>query len=531
MPGWTPGVDTVDGPPTAARRAVTDSHVRSVVSETRVWRRDPTVLADGGQPRESDHADRLFDRLPDPAVLVDCGHDEPRVVRLNEAFARTFGYDADAVVGEPVRALLGPSADVATIEQVGAGAGSCELSRETAEGNRRDYLFRSVPVGADRWYGVYTDITDRTAHAATLSALHETTRELMAAETAATVFDIGVRTARDILGHEVAAVYRYDEDEAALVPAVTTAGTEALLDSVPTFHRGNGIIWRAFETGEPIRWDTVDEAPDVFDTATPVRSALLFPLGERGVLFVAATESAAFGERDRSLGQRLAADVRAALDRVEREQALRERERELARRNERLDEFAAIVSHDLRTPLDLAGAHLELAAEGDDDHLDDIAAAHERMSDLIGDVLAWAREGDIVESTEAVSLSALATECWADRAVEGATLDVVSERTVEADPDRLRQLLDNLFDNAVAHAGPDVTITVGDLPDGGFYVADDGPGVPADERESVFEFGQSLAPGTTGFGLAIVGRIVESHGWSIRLVDSDDGGARFEIRC
>jgi signal transduction histidine kinase len=71
-------------------------------------------------------------------------------------------------------------------------------------------------------------------------------------------------------------------------------------------------------------------------------------------------------------------------------------------------------------------------------------------------------------------------------------------------------------------------VTVGDL-DGGFYVEDDGPGVPEDDRESVFTAGYSTADDGTGFGLSIVKQVTDAHGWSIALTESGAGGARFEI--
>ncbi|MDS0281392.1 ATP-binding protein [Haloarcula onubensis] len=491
----------------------------------------PRVTTDGGRSCDTNRPDPLFDALPDPAVLADLGADDPTVCRINDAFARTFGYDAEAVVGDPVRDLLAsPPADaLAALRSPAADA--CEVRRETAAGRARDYLFRCVPAdAADRVYAVYTDITERAAHAATLTALHETARELMAAQSAEEVVDIGVHTARDVLGYEMTAIHRYDEATASLVPAVTTGRTTAILGDVPALS-ADSIAWRAFETGEAVVCDDVRDHPDVFNDATPVRSEMLFPLGDHGVLLVFATEPSAFDETDRSLGQLLAANIESALQQADREATLRERERALERQNERLEEFASIVSHDLRTPLDLAGAHLELAAEDGDtgDHLDDVAAAHSRMSALIDDVLTWAREGDAVEATEPVSLPSLLSECWADRQPDGATLEVETERTVPADRSRLRRLFDNLLDNAVTYAGPEATVRVGDC-DGGVYVADDGPGIPPEERDAVFEFGHALAAESTGFGLAIVGQIVEAHGWSIRLTESAEGGARFEIR-
>ncbi|MFC3477665.1 sensor histidine kinase [Halobacterium litoreum] len=206
--------------------------------------------------------------------------------------------------------------------------------------------------------------------------------------------------------------------------------------------------------------------------------------------------------------------------------------RELERQNERLGQFASIVSHDLRNPLNVAKGRLEIAREGrDDENLDAVANAHDRMEALIDDVLALARQGETIGDTDACDLRALTEESWETVATPDATLVVADELRFEADADRLRQLFENLFRNSVEHAGEDVTVTVGALDGaGGFYVADDGPGVPEDDRESVFEAGHTTDPDGTGFGLAIVKSIAEAHGWRIRVTDADGGGARFEVR-
>ena len=205
------------------------------------------------------------------------------------------------------------------------------------------------------------------------------------------------------------------------------------------------------------------------------------------------------------------------------------RERELERRNERLDEFASIVSHDLRNPLDVARGRLDLAREErDSEHLEAVARAHDRMATLIDDLLTLAREGVDVESLEPVDLAAVAEECRRGVDTAAATLNVAASVTVRADRSRLKQLLENLLRNAVSHGGETVTVTVGDL-DGGFYVADDGPGIPEGERDAVFEAGHTTDPDGTGFGLAIVERIAEAHGWAVAVAESAEGGARFEF--
>ncbi|WP_239640455.1 sensor histidine kinase [Halogeometricum pallidum] len=87
--------------------------------------------------------------------------------------------------------------------------------------------------------------------------------------------------------------------------------------------------------------------------------------------------------------------------------------------------------------------------------------------------------------------------------------------------------MENLFDNAVRHGGERVTVTVDRLSDG-FSVEDDGPGIPAEERDDVFEYGYSTADDGTGFGLNIVAEIADAHDWDV-AVSEGDGGARFEV--
>jgi GAF domain-containing protein len=202
---------------------------------------------------------------------------------------------------------------------------------------------------------------------------------------------------------------------------------------------------------------------------------------------------------------------------------------------DRLDEFASIVSHDLRNPLNVAQLSLESArANRDSEHLDRAQTALDRMDGLIEDVLAVARQGRAVEQTESVALSEVVDACWEMVDTDdGATVTVDEDVRFAANPDRVRRLLENLFRNSVEHGPTDredsISVRVGCLDCDGFYVADDGSGVPADRRDRIFESGFSTGDEGSGLGLAIVKSIVDAHGWSIDLVESDDGGARFEV--
>ncbi|WP_233125180.1 response regulator [Halorubrum sp. SD683] len=207
----------------------------------------------------------------------------------------------------------------------------------------------------------------------------------------------------------------------------------------------------------------------------------------------------------------------------------REREEELQRQNERLEKFAKVVSHDLRNPLNVVEGRLELArAECDSDQLVGAESALERGQALVDDLLSLAREGKVVTEAEPVLLKPIVEQCWASVETGDATLNVDADQAVRADRSRLKQLLENLIRNAVDHVGPEVTVEVGRLADG-FYVADDGPGIVANDQETVFESGYSTVPDNTGFGLAIVDEIADAHGWDVTVTESASGGARFEI--
>lgn len=208
---------------------------------------------------------------------------------------------------------------------------------------------------------------------------------------------------------------------------------------------------------------------------------------------------------------------------------LEEREERLQRQNEQLEQFASVVSHDLRNPLNVAQARVDLLRkECDSEHFDPIDKSLVRMEELIDDLLTLAQKGDRVDEFVATDFASLSNSCWANVATSDATLQVRMTRRVRADSTRVQQLLENLFRNAVEHGGDDVSVTVGDLDDG-FYIEDDGPGIPAQDHDDIFSMGYSTATDGTGFGLSIVKQVVDAHGWSICVPDRNGGGARFEI--
>ncbi|AFK21249.1 PAS domain-containing sensor histidine kinase (plasmid) [Haloferax mediterranei ATCC 33500] len=208
----------------------------------------------------------------------------------------------------------------------------------------------------------------------------------------------------------------------------------------------------------------------------------------------------------------------------------KEYERLIGRQNERLEEFASVVSHDLRNPLNVIQGRLELALErhDNDEDLQKAAEALDRTFELINDLLMLAREGTAVRDPGRIVLADVVTRCWGTVETGEATLAVDTNHVVRADESQVKQLLENLIRNAIEHGGDGVTVSVGSLADG-FYVEDDGHGIPADDWNQIFSTGYSTSPEGTGFGLSIVQTVVHNHGWEIGVTESQSGGARFEI--
>jgi len=205
--------------------------------------------------------------------------------------------------------------------------------------------------------------------------------------------------------------------------------------------------------------------------------------------------------------------------------------RRLERQNDRLKEFTDILVHDLRNPLQVIDHRLALYREtGDEGHLESIVATTDRMERLVEDLLRVARQGDLVTEPEPVDLGDVLAVAWEpiETASGDATLVDETAGTIMADADRLCELFGNLFRNAVEHAGSDATVRVGSMANG-LYVEDDGPGIPPELREEVFDHGVTTEDDGTGYGLSVVNTIANAHGWDVAATVGSAGGARFEF--
>jgi two-component system OmpR family sensor kinase len=218
---------------------------------------------------------------------------------------------------------------------------------------------------------------------------------------------------------------------------------------------------------------------------------------------------------------------------------------------ERLRRFLADASHELRTPLTSIRGYSEIFDRGARDRPEDLATSMRhirseanRMSELVDDLLLLARldrERPLaLEQVELTGVAAAAVDAARVKAPDRVVgFDPLAPVVVTGDANRLRQVVDNLLANAIAHTPAGTAVDVGVRADGTtalLAVADQGPGISASDRQHIFEPfhradpSRARATGGVGLGLAIVSAIAHAHGGTVG-VDSEPGsGSSFWVR-
>ena len=456
---------------------------------------------------------RIVDELPESVCIYD---GDGRFELANDHIADVYGTDPASLIGRPSRL-------VDRVREAGDGdrfAALVDGDRESLTGTVEvdlptrgevivDYALTRLVIDGefDGVLGISRDVTDERRRqrrlertSARLEALFEGSPDMIDIhDEAGEIVDANRAMTREL---------GYDRDE---VVGMDVWDVDAELDP------GEGVrLWGELEMDETVRLETTFARADGSTFPVEVHVRRIDVRGE-----------------DRFLASSRDISERKAY------------ERRIERENERLDEFASIVSHDLRNPLNVLSGYLRLAREtGTDSYFDRCERALDEMERLIEDVLALAKQGEAVGSFERVHLGELAARYddafgsadgedpfggdASGNPAPDAPIEIAidADRVICADPGRVGQLLGNLFRNADEHGGE--RVVVGDLPDG-FYVEDDGPGIDANERDRVFENGYTTSETGTGFGLSIVQRIAEAHGWDVAVAEGERGGARFEF--
>lgn len=630
------------------------------------------IVREVGDRHATDPALPLYRQAMDQASLgvtiADATRPDDPIVYANAAFERITGYTVPEVLGRNLRLLQGEDTDEDAVETIATALEEDRHVRTVVRNYRKNGTpfwnemeltpVRDASGEVTHYLGFQRDVTDRVERGRELQALHGATRQLLRAGDVNEVSNVTVETAEEVLGLPATAVYLHDPDGDRLVPAASTPSTRELIGNLPVFDRGEGIAWDVFESGETTVVDDVRGDDRTYNPDTPVEAELLVPLGDHGVLLTGSVEGGAFDDADVQFARTLGMSATAALDRADREQELRRRERELQRyetivlaagepiftmdadhrfvdvnqalveltgysRNRLIGEHASIVLGEdaierqretIRALLsgEASGSHTQEVvfetAAGDERRcllsiallpfedeyrgtvgvVRDITRRHRRAQrlEVMDRVLrhnlrnemnivrgrAAALEPlvdeDSLEHVEEIQRAADALlslsdgarrfhDAFHDEGGKVATVDLVPEVESAVDgldarfpaaeihtdlPDEakvraheaVRIPVEELVENAVVHNDrerPSVEVRITERDDQVLLlVADDGPGIPEMERQTIEEGPESALEHASGLGLWLVSWIAESSGAVLECEDGDPRGTVVTIR-
>jgi len=375
-----------------------------------------------------------------------------------------------------------------------------------------------------------------------IAALHDASRKMDDATTLQSVCEIAVEAACHALDLPLTGIWLSDDTGKQLRPVAQTDESRDLFETLPTFTAADdSLAWQAFAESDVLVFDDLRGAVSserLYNPDTPIRSELIVPLGEYGVLVSGSTEGRTFDDNDVFVAELLAASTTSELKRAEREQALDQKKSQL-------EFFNSVIRHDVLNGMTVIQARADILAEQpDDDTVRQCAQTIQHWSRDIVDVVQRVRTVVNTVSGEAsVELAPVSlTECLEDElsTVQSACPEVTVETripedvTVLADP-LLGNVFGNVLKNAVEHNVPtDLSLTVTverDSQSAVIRIADTGSGIPDDKKESIFRRGTNGHVKSTGsgFGLFFVDSMVTEYGGTVRVEDNEPTGAVFVI--
>ena len=482
--------------------------------------------------------DIVLEEMDDPVMVLD---ESNQLIDANPAADRLL--DGQISVGTSIDQALPGLLSAAQVgdEYVPDGGPS-----QTDGGKAAVYDLNNTPINDQ--YGrdqgsvvVLRDISLQKQREQTLESLQSLSQQFLGAETAQEVVEIAVSAADDVLEYPYSGAMLYDDDANVLRPAVfgdelETAyeQREAAVD--PVVEPGESDVWQVYQSGEPRLGEPIDDP----DSELPVElgGSMLYPLGDHGVLGISAgANHDGFSEDDRRFADTLATTTENALDRVEKEQALRESQALLETRSNQIRFFNSALRHDLLNGLMVVQGQIDRL---DDDVEGDAADRVKTIDEWTGDLARMAKEvrsvtkavaGDSGSEPEPIDLAEILTE-KAQKFRQGHDELTVTVEAGTLPPVRANNLLasviENIFQNAVDHNDSDAptievtahvdkeTVTV--------RIADNGPGVADEMKEEIFEEEvTSETSGSVGFGLYFVRVMVDRYGGDVRFEDRADG--------
>ncbi|ELY85537.1 PAS/PAC sensor protein [Natrialba taiwanensis DSM 12281] len=521
------------------------------------------------------------------------------IVSVNEAMERFLGVDRADLLGEHVE-IIPERAAIDADDAVEIGRAITDVDIGTAETRRvevpftdasgadRVGEFRFVPVEDTRATiaGIVRDVTDQHEYERVAASLHEITRWLLESDDPEEICSIAVHAGSDLLDLPISGVWLLDDEQGYLDPVAGTAGAYEEFGGLPRFTPPEGLIWDVFESGSVERFDDLSTVDGLYNPDSPIRSEIIAPIGTHGVLMTGSLEADRFDDTDVELLSTLVENIRAALDRADREQLLRDRTTELERQTERLEGIAEVLSTDLKRQLDAVADALadERARTGNDSWEfplaeDSVTTMLDRTERLVDDVREFARNATAVGPRNRILLERAIRDAAANSRLDESALDLDFEHAaaLRADAERFGHLLETAFDDIAARAqasesegasetrdearvssedtnerSPPVRVSVGllgiddDQPaheetqavigtetgreqSRGFYLLDTAAKRPATLDERAFDPTDDDGTGMDGLGLTLVRAIADAHDWTLS-VDDATNGTRIEVR-
>jgi len=468
-------------------------------------------------------SDMLVSELPDPVVVLD---EDGLVLDHNRAAATAFGKHR----------LGGRS-----INEVAPGLpthfdGNSVYTYSHLDTDEITYFDPRVTVVEDQHdiergrLVVLRDVTGQQRRQDRLEALQAATQQFITAESDERIADLAVTFSERVLDQDAASVFLYDEHTDALhLTAASEAIERAFPDDARVVEDPDHPVYDAYHGGSITVTDVSDRHP-----GSPFPALMLVPIGDYGLLLIGSRETGGFVTEDEQFATILARTTQVALSQIERERELRRSRQAIERRNEQVEFFDGVLRHTLRNAL--------LVMQGRADHLrDHVDETRERHLDRI---VQWCTDlselseeieaiNDTVRATEArqldtVDLAVVLRDCL-DRSTgdfEDATIDLTigDDLTVLAN-DLVEKVFDSVVSNAVTHNDapePRVEISARRIADRvQVRVADNGPGMTDEMKESVFERNVATSQTSRGFGLYFVSVMMNLYGGTVWIEDND----------
>ena len=306
--------------------------------------------------QERDLRERIFETSPTGILVVDTNG---AISFVNEYAAELLGVSKEQISDfEPLLSTVevitpeGTQAEGDIYRQIlSTGDPVYDMERQIThpDGQQRWISVNGAPLRdpSDEMTAVVLtldDITERKQYQDRLISLNELSQDLTDAETKQVVSDLVVKTALDMSPLPLIAIALYDEEHGQLRRTAQSSAVAELVGDDPLFKPEQDLPWQVFSDQSQIVYDDLPEQADIAESETPLRSTIIFPLGKYGVFIGGATTTNALSNIDISLAQMLVANTRSALDRVDREQMVREQRDTLVERTASLERVRRINS-------------------------------------------------------------------------------------------------------------------------------------------------------------------------------------------